>query len=153
MGLSRRRPAATKIHVPAKPKRDNRSKAVSTPVTDDASWQSVLDGVLCRFSVGGRYVRRFAKVVNGKVVTKYTDQHVELSLVDRPALPSAKITEIRKLAHESRDDRLALVIREATLEGIAQVMKGDHTGHAFRGNQHVEHCHGARVKKLKVRAP
>ncbi len=76
---------------------------VGAYVSDNNSWQKVLDGVLTGFSIGGDYAKRWMD--RGK--TRYTADPHEISLVDAPAVPTAvfqlvKIdgsTELKKFAN------------------------------------------------------
>lgn len=74
-------------------------------VVDDAEWQMVLAGGYTGFSMGGRYVSR-AKKSDG--VTRYTADPVEISLVDKPCIPTATFSVIKadglEETHRFRDD-------------------------------------------------
>ncbi|HKS95405.1 MAG TPA: DUF6582 domain-containing protein, partial [Terriglobia bacterium] len=60
-------------------------------VVDDAAWKKVAEGVYTGFSQGGDYVKKWKQ---GDVVF-YTAKVGEVSLVDSPALPSARFEYIR----------------------------------------------------------
>jgi hypothetical protein len=66
-------------------------------VVDDAEWKKVLEGVYSGFSIGGSYVgESTVEKINGQDVKRYTARPNELSLVDRPCIPSAKFFEVQK---------------------------------------------------------
>lgn len=70
---------------------------VVAKVVDDAEWKKVLEGVYTGFSIGGSYVGApTVEKVDGRDVKRYTAKPNELSLVDRPCIPSAKFFEIQK---------------------------------------------------------
>lgn len=77
---------------------DDHAKAVdiTVKVVDPVEWQKVLENCYVGFSLGGRYLRRWADTVDGQVVTRYTAVPTEISLVDKPCVPSAKFYEIHK---------------------------------------------------------
>jgi hypothetical protein len=69
---------------------------VSARIVDDNEWAKVLEGVYTGFSMGGSYQRKWSDVVGGKSVTRYTADPNEVSLVDRPCIPTAKFFDIQK---------------------------------------------------------
>jgi hypothetical protein len=69
---------------------------VAAKIVDDNEWQKVLGGVYTGFSIGGRYIKRWPDVVNGQSVTRYTAVPTEISIVDRPCIPTAKFFDIQK---------------------------------------------------------
>lgn len=70
---------------------------VVAKVVDDAEWKKVLEGVYTGFSIGGSYVGTpTVEKMDGRDVKRYTAKPSELSLVDRPCIPSAKFFEVRK---------------------------------------------------------
>lgn len=65
-------------------------------VVDDNEWNKVLEGVYTGFSIGGRYAKRWAeKSDSGESVQRYTAQPVEVSLVDKPCIPTATFQMIK----------------------------------------------------------
>ncbi|HEY3778763.1 MAG TPA: hypothetical protein VGL35_11965 [Rhizomicrobium sp.] len=64
-------------------------------VVDDAEWQKVLEGVYTGFSMGGRYLKRWPDAEN-PVLTRYTPQPVEVSLVDNPCIPTATFEVVKE---------------------------------------------------------
>ena len=81
-------------------------------VTDDAEWSKVLDGVYTGFSIGGSYAKRWQ---DGDL-TRYTPAISEISLVDRPAIPTACIAELVKANGSSRK----LVLKGADMTTTAR---------------------------------
>lgn len=76
---------------------DDVAKAIdiAVKVVDDNEWQKVLEGVHTGFSIGGSYVKRWDDpVVKG--ATRYTAKPSEISLVDRPCIPSALFFDVQK---------------------------------------------------------
>ena len=67
---------------------------ICSHVTDDQEWKKVLTGTYTGFSIGGRYVSKSAP--DSKGVTRYIADPSEISLVDRPAIPTATFFEIQK---------------------------------------------------------
>lgn len=61
---------------------------IGVKVVDDTAWKKVKEGVYKGFSIGGRVV-----VKNGKTIEEIILS--EISLVDRPANPEAKITVVK----------------------------------------------------------
>jgi hypothetical protein len=58
---------------------------VCAKIVDDDAWKKVKEGAYCGFSIGGRYVKTWP---DGQL-TRYTADLSEVSLVDRPAIPTA----------------------------------------------------------------
>ena len=73
---------------------DDAQKAVDVgvKVVDDNEWEKVLEGVHTGFSIGGKYVKKWQ---DGDL-TRYTAQPSEVSLVDRPCIPTATFFDIVK---------------------------------------------------------
>lgn len=70
---------------------------VCAKVVDDAEWKKVLEGVYTGFSLGGSYVGdATAEKMDGREIKRYTAAPNELSLVDRPCIPTAKFLQIQK---------------------------------------------------------
>lgn len=70
----------------------NKSIEVAAHVVDDNEWKKVLEGVYTGFSMGGKYAKRWK---DGDL-TRYTPSVSEISLVDRPCVPSAQFADIIK---------------------------------------------------------
>lgn len=65
-------------------------------VVDDNEWKKVLEGVYTGFSIGGRYEKRWtSKSDDGSQGTRYTAKPVEVSLVDKPCIPTATFQMIK----------------------------------------------------------
>jgi Putative phage serine protease XkdF len=73
---------------------DEKAIDVCAKVTDDDSWNKVLTGTFTGFSIGGSYVKKWEDPELKR--TRYTGDPVEISLVDRPAVPTATFFEIQK---------------------------------------------------------
>jgi hypothetical protein len=69
---------------------------ISAKIIDDNEWEKVLEGVHTGFSIGGRYAKKWGEIMNGKMVTKYTAVPNEISIVDRPCIPTAKFFSVHK---------------------------------------------------------
>lgn len=69
---------------------------VVAKVVDDNEWKKVLEGVYTGFSIGGSYGTRNVEKIDGKDITRYVAQPSEISLVDRPCIPSAKFFDVHK---------------------------------------------------------
>jgi hypothetical protein len=70
---------------------------VCAKVVDDNEWAKVLEGVYTGFSIGGAYHgEKKVEKVDGRNVTRYTARPSEVSLVDRPCMPSARFFEVQK---------------------------------------------------------
>ncbi len=75
----------------------DKSIEVCAKVVDDNEWKKVCEGVYTGFSIGGSYVgSKTVEKIDGKDVTRYTAAPNELSLVDRPCIPSSKFFNIQK---------------------------------------------------------
>jgi hypothetical protein len=68
---------------------------VSVKVVDDAEWAKVLEGVYTGFSIGGSYVKRWEDPTDKKL-TRYTASPSEVSLVDRPCIPTCNYFGVHK---------------------------------------------------------
>lgn len=68
---------------------------VSCKVVDDAEWKKVLEGVYTGFSVGGTYIKKWTDKEDASK-KRYTAKPTEISLVDRPCVPTAKFFDIIK---------------------------------------------------------
>lgn len=67
---------------------------VVVKVVDDAEWLKVLAGVYTGLSFGGNYINRWTDKETGAM--RYTLKPCELSLADRPCVPSAGIINVIK---------------------------------------------------------
>jgi hypothetical protein len=70
---------------------------VCAKIVDDNEWKKVMEGVYTGFSIGGRYVGdKVAEKMAGKDVMRYVADPSEISLVDRPCIPTAKFFDVVK---------------------------------------------------------
>lgn len=69
---------------------------ISAKIVDTNEWEKVLEGVHTGFSIGGRYARKWAEPINGKMIQRYTAVPSEISIVDRPCIPTAKFFSVHK---------------------------------------------------------
>lgn len=74
---------------------DDAAKAIDVcaHIVDDNEWQKVLEGVYTGFSMGGKYVKRWKDETG---LTRYTPSVAEISIVDRPCVPTAQFAELVK---------------------------------------------------------
>ena len=70
---------------------------VCAKVVDEAEWKKVLEGVYTGFSIGGSYGAKSVEKVDGKELTRYIAIPNEISLVDRPCIPTAKFFQVQKV--------------------------------------------------------
>lgn len=82
---------------------------ITAKIVDDNEWKKCLEGVMTGFSIGGAYKRKWADIQNGKMVQRYTAIPHEVSIVDRPCIPTAKFYSIHK--------RDGSVVRKVFLNG------------------------------------
>ena len=71
---------------------DERAIDMCTKVVDDNEWNKVLEGVYTGFSIGGSYEKRWQ---DGELV-RYTANPIEVSLVDKPMIPTALFFDVVK---------------------------------------------------------
>jgi hypothetical protein len=92
---------------------------VVAKVVDDQEWKKVLEGVFTGFSVGGGYGRKWKDEETG--ATRYTPVVTELSLVDNPCIPTARITLAKNIDFIRTDgtvEELRLTGRARTFEEV-----------------------------------
>lgn len=65
-------------------------------ITDDQEWKKITSGTYSGFSIGGRYAKKWTEIMDGVLVTKYTAIPSEISIVDRPACPTANFFSVHK---------------------------------------------------------
>jgi len=66
---------------------------IAAKVVDDNEWEKVLEGIYTGFSIGGAYVGK--KVPDGDLM-RYTAAPIEISLVDKPCIPTAMFFDVVK---------------------------------------------------------
>lgn len=100
---------------------DDLAVDVCAKIVDDQEWKKVLEGVYTGFSIGGAYVGdKKVEKINGKDVTRYTAKPSELSLVDRPCIPSAKFFEVQKADGTLEKVEFQEAIIEDEAEGVVE---------------------------------
>ena len=67
---------------------------ICAKITDDNEWSKVESGTYTGFSIGGKYAKKWECPDLKK--TRYTADPSEISLVDRPCIPSATFFEVQK---------------------------------------------------------
>lgn len=72
---------------------DERAIDVAAKIVDDQEWAKVQEGVYTGFSIGGSYVGK--KTKDGDLM-RYTAAPIELSLVDKPCIPTAMFYDVVK---------------------------------------------------------
>lgn len=76
---------------------DEKAIDVCAKVVDDQEWKKVLEGVYTGFSIGGAYASApKVEKMDGREVKRYTAAPSEVSLVDRPCIPTAKFFQVCK---------------------------------------------------------
>lgn len=105
---------------------------IGTKIVDAQEWDKVLEGVYTGFSIGGKYVRKW----KDGMATRYTAKPNEISLVDKPCVPTAKFYEVIKMdgstqqaefkSQESAIDTLAKLLNdgEVTPQQLVDLVKG-----------------------------
>ncbi len=73
---------------------DAKAVDVCLKVVDDAAWKLCTEGCITGLSIGGSYARKWKDEKTG--LTKYTPKITEISLVDNPCIPSARLVELVK---------------------------------------------------------
>lgn len=73
---------------------DEKAVDIVAKVVDDQAWKKVVEGVYTGFSVGGGYGKKWKDPDTG--LTRYTPVVSEMSLVDNPCIPTARIAELHK---------------------------------------------------------
>jgi hypothetical protein len=66
-------------------------------ISDDQEFRKCLDGTYTGLSIGGKYVGdKKVEKIDGKDIKRYTAHPSEISLVDRPCIPTAKFFSVEK---------------------------------------------------------
>jgi hypothetical protein len=89
----------------------------------EGEWQKCLEGVHTGFSIGGRYKRKWSEVRDGTIVQRYTAQPTELSLVDRPCVPTAKFFSVHKKNGTLEERAFAQPTAEKLAKTVADALK------------------------------
>lgn len=75
----------------------SRSLWIGAKIVDDVAWRKVRDGVYKGFSIGGKALRKLLEHVGGQTVRRVVEYILlEISLVDRPANPSARFELVKR---------------------------------------------------------
>ena len=105
---------------------DDMAKSIDVvaKVIDDNEWKKVLEGVYTGFSIGGAYVKKWddanVKKADGSAMKRYTANPSELSLVDRPCIPSAKFFDIQKADGAVEQHEFKAVLTDESVEAAAR---------------------------------
>lgn len=103
---------------------DNRRIECCAKVVDDNEWAKVLEGVYTGFSMGGRYAEKWVEKIDGRGdVKRYAGDPTEISLVDKPCIPTATF-QLIKADGAVEEHRFTSVISEDTGDNL---MKTDYT--------------------------
>jgi hypothetical protein len=98
---------------------DDMAVDVCAKIVDDQEWKKVLEGVYTGFSIGGAYVGdKKVEKINGQDITRYTAKPSELSLVDRPCIPSARFFEVQKA--DGTLEKVDFAAAEEEIEGVVE---------------------------------
>jgi flagellar motility protein MotE (MotC chaperone) len=97
---------------------DQKKVEVCAKVVDDNEWQKTLEGVYTGFSFSGRAVKKWADPAAGG--KRYTLKPTELSLADKPCVPSATFFDVVKV-----DGTVEKRKFKTPLKGSASVPKQD----------------------------
>jgi len=81
-----------------------KSLDIGVKVVDDDAWKKVKEGVYKGLSIGGRVYDMIAEKLDGKDVSRITRYDLtEISLVDRPANPSAILSLVKREMDDEED--------------------------------------------------
>lgn len=111
---------------------DDKGVWIKAKIVDPLSWSKVKSGVLQGFSIGGRPVTTETRADGVRVITKL--ELGEISLVDRPANPEARIM-IAKILHDREREPVAVAYAGAKC--------------AKHGRQYCPECWGSQISKNK----
>ena len=90
-------------------------------IIDSETWEKVKTGVLKGFSIGGKVLQALTQKMNGKEVRRITGLQLhEISLVDRPANPDARIILMKRDDSSSSDEAVTKVVKPATISKASQ---------------------------------
>jgi len=92
-------------------------------IVDEDAWQKVKAGILKGFSIGGKVVNAITQKVNGKEIRRITGLTLnEISLVDRPANPDARIVMLKR--DDSLDaDAIAKMVKAGQINEVIRKAK------------------------------
>ena len=90
-------------------------------IIDSETWEKVKTGVLKGFSIGGKVLQALTQKMNGKEVRRITGLQLhEISLVDRPANPDARIILMKRDDSSSSDGAVTKVVTPTTINKASQ---------------------------------
>lgn len=94
-------------------------------IVDEDAWQKVKAGILKGFSIGGKVLNAITQKVNGKEVRRITGLVLnEISLVDRPANPDARIVMMKRFEPlDITTADLAKMVQEGKVDDILRKAK------------------------------
>ena len=76
---------------------EQRALYIAARVVDDQAWQKVKEGVYKGFSIGGKVLKKVLDIVDARSIRRVVDYVLlEISLVDRPANPSARFSLVKR---------------------------------------------------------
>lgn len=111
---------------------DDTGTWIGVKVVDSEAWEKVKEGVYKGFSIGGRVTLKVDNVIKGIILS-------EISLVDRPACPDAKISVIKiddglveSLTLEEINNN-KIMKKFVTIDGVKYVEDPDKAGEALLG--------------------
>lgn len=74
---------------------DTKTIECCAKVVDDQAWAKCLEGVYTGFSMGGRYAEKWVEKMAGAEQKRYAGDPAEISLVDKPCIPTATFQLIK----------------------------------------------------------
>jgi phage head maturation protease len=84
---------------------EQRALHIAARVVDDAAWEKCKEGVYKGFSIGGKVLKKVLDIVGARSIRRVVDYVLlEISLVDRPANPSARFNLIKRGGASMEDD-------------------------------------------------
>lgn len=93
-------------------------------IVDDDAWQKVKSGILKGFSIGGKVVNAVTQKINGKDVRRITGLTLnEISLVDRPANPDARIVMMKRDSQVLDKDTLEIMVKSGNVDDLMKAAK------------------------------
>jgi len=101
---------------------DEKAIDVGTYIADDQDWEKCLQGVYTGFSVGGDYAKRWPDAKNPGAI-RYTANPKEISLVDRPAVPTATFAMVK--ADGTTEEKHFAAVEESVVEEKVEIAKSE----------------------------
>lgn len=102
---------------------DTKTIECCAKVVDDQAWAKCLEGVYTGFSMGGRYAEKWVEKMAGGEQKRYAGDPAEISLVDKPCIPTATF-QLIKADGMVEEHHFTSVISEDTGDNL---MKRDYT--------------------------